>query len=71
MKKPPVGIERPLGFLWGFGANLRKKSGSEWFGKVVGFYSTELTPEGYAIESAVHRGSTQIYPVNALEEYEP
>jgi R67 dihydrofolate reductase len=46
---------------------VRKKSGSEWAGLVVGWYSTKLTPEGYAVESEVHAGSVQIYPVGALE----
>ena len=50
-----------------FGSLVRKKSGSEWQGEVVGFYSTTLTPEGYAVESETHAGSVQIYPVNALE----
>lgn len=34
---------------------------------VVGFYSTELTPDGYCVESATHKGSVQIYPAAALE----
>ena len=46
---------------------VRKISGSEWHGYVVGEYSTELTPEGYAVESAAHRGSVQTYPAAALE----
>lgn len=46
---------------------VRKKSGSEWQGTIVGWYSTELTPEGYAVESEYHKGSVQIYPANALE----
>lgn len=46
---------------------VRKKSGSEWVGHVVGEYSTELTPEGYAVESYWHKGSVQIYPAAALE----
>ena len=50
------------------GDRVTKKSGSEWSGVVVGFYSTSLTPEGYAVESACHAGSVQIYPVNALEK---
>ena len=54
-------------FKYKLGHYLRKKSGSQWEGKVVGFYSTDLTPEGYAIESSAHAGSVQIYPVNALE----
>lgn len=47
---------------------VTKKSGSRWTGKVVGFYSTELTPEGYAVESLTEVGSVQIYPVHALIE---
>lgn len=50
------------------GDSVRKKSGSEWQGEIVGFYSTELTPEGYAVESDSHAGSVQIYPVSALEK---
>lgn len=50
------------------GARLRKKSGSSWQGRVVGYYSTSLTPEGYAIESEREPGSVQIYPISALEE---
>jgi dihydrofolate reductase (trimethoprim resistance protein) len=46
---------------------VRKKSGSEWEGRVVGWYSTDLTPEGYAVESMIHKGSVQIYPAKALE----
>lgn len=49
------------------GDTVRKKSGSEWEGVVVGFYSTSLTPEGYAVESSSHEGSVQIYPTKALE----
>ena len=49
------------------GDRVKKKSGSQWQGEVVGFYSTTLTPEGYAVESETHKGSVQIYPVNALE----
>ena len=50
------------------GDYVRKKSGSEWEGVVVGWYSTTLTPEGYAIESSTHKGSVQIYPAAALEK---
>ena len=46
---------------------VRKIKGSEWQGKVVGTYSTGLTPEGYCVESEVHKGSVQIYPASALE----
>lgn len=63
-------IPTPEGFRWGFGTALKKKSGSNWYGKVTGFYSTEQTPEGYAVESWVHRGSVQFYPAQALEACE-
>lgn len=46
---------------------VRKRSGSAWQGRVVGEYSTVLTPEGYAVESDAHPGSVQIYPAKALE----
>jgi dihydrofolate reductase (trimethoprim resistance protein) len=46
---------------------VKKSTGSEWVGRVVGWYSTEQTPEGYAVESEAHKGSVQIYPAKALE----
>jgi hypothetical protein len=49
------------------GDKVRKIKGSQWHGYVVGTYSTELTPEGYAVESSTERGSVQIYPASALE----
>ena len=49
------------------GDSVRKTKGSMWSGKVVGTYSTELTPEGYAVESFAEKGSVQIYPAAALE----
>lgn len=49
------------------GDRVRKTKGSRWQGKVVGTYSTSLTPEGYAVESETEIGSVQIYPVSALE----
>lgn len=52
---------------FGRGDTVRKSKGSQWSGKVVGFYSTDLTPEGYAVESATETGSVQIYPAAALE----
>ena len=47
--------------------HVRKTKGSQWQGRIVGTYSTELTPEGYAVESEAHPGSVQIYPASALE----
>lgn len=49
------------------GDKVFKPKGSEWRGKVVGLYSTELTEEGYCVESDTHKGSVQIYPAAALE----
>lgn len=49
------------------GERVRKKSGAAWQGHIVGWYSTKLTHEGYAVESEAHPGSVQIYPVAALE----
>lgn len=49
------------------GDRVRKLSGSEWKGRIVGEYSTSLTPEGYAVESDTEKGSVQIYPVGELE----
>ncbi|OWV62531.1 hypothetical protein ATY75_11940 [Rhizobium sp. N122] len=48
------------------GDRVSKKSGSSWNGRVVGFYSTELTPVGYCVESERETGSVQIYPEAAL-----
>ncbi len=55
---------------WGrfrLGDHVRKVRGSQWQGRVVGFYSTKLTPDGYCVESDAHAGSVQIYPDAALE----
>jgi hypothetical protein len=57
---------------WTFrlGDRVTKTKGSSWTGRVVGFYSTTLTPEGYAVESENERGSVQIYPRPALRARE-
>ncbi len=52
---------------FGLQDRVRKKSGAAWQGLFVGWYSTKLTPEGYAVESEAHPCSVQIYPVGALE----
>ena len=57
----------PFPATFGLGDRVRKKSGAAWQGRIVGWYSTQLTPEGYAVESEAHPGSVQIYPVAALE----
>lgn len=53
------------------GDAVKKTKGSQWHGRVVGWYSTNLTPEGYAVESATEQGSVQIYPAAALEAWDP
>ena len=50
------------------GDQVAKIRGSSWHGRIVGWYSTSLTPEGYAVESDHEPGSVQIYPAAALEQ---
>ena len=57
---------RPKPGAFHIGDLVKKVSGSAWEGRIVGTYSTALTPEGYAVESASHPGSVQIYPAKAL-----
>ena len=54
-----------------WGDLVEKKSGSEWSGRIVGFYTTETTLVGYAVESEHHKGSVQIWPEAALIPKEP
>ncbi len=53
---------------WTFklGDKVKKISGSEWSGRVVGFYNTDQTKEGYCIESDKHKNTVQLYPLKAL-----
>jgi dihydrofolate reductase (trimethoprim resistance protein) len=60
-------LQPPMSATFRLGERVRKKSGAAWQGHIVGWYSTKLTPEGYAVESEAHPGSVQIYPVAALE----
>lgn len=60
-------MPHPCGWRWDLGTRVRKVKGSSWQGRIVGFYATDLTPEGYAVESEREPGSVQIYPVSALE----
>ena len=57
---------RPKPGAFRLGDLVKKVSGSAWEGRIVGTYITALTPEGYAVESASHPGSVQIYPAKAL-----
>ena len=60
-------IRMPLK-VFSLGDHVHKIKGAQWRGRVVGFYSTKLTPEGYAVESDTEKGSVQIYPAAALEK---
>lgn len=51
---------------WPLGTRVTKTKGSSWTGRVVGYYSTSMTPVGYAVESENEPGSVQIYPLAAL-----
>jgi hypothetical protein len=51
---------------WPIGTTVFKTQGSSWHGKVVGYYSTVLTPDGYCVESDREPGSVHIYPRSAL-----
>jgi R67 dihydrofolate reductase len=53
------------------GDPVRKLQGSNWHGKIVGFYSTENNPEGYVVESVYERGSVQAWPSAALVSWTP
>ena len=59
-------VDKKIG-KFALGDRVKKKSGSEWQGYIVGWYSTGLTKTGYAVESESHLGSVQIYPESALE----
>lgn len=54
------------GRKFAIGDRVTKIKGSSWTGRIVGFYSTALTPVGYCVESETERGSVQIYPEAAL-----
>lgn len=62
-------MDSPLNARWPLGAKVRKKRGSSWRGTVCGFYSTEHTPIGYAVDSAFEPGSVQVWPEAALEDW--
>lgn len=60
-----AGMKRPN--VWPLGTRVRKIKGSSWQGPIVGYYSTNLTPDGYCVESEREPGSVQIYPAAALK----
>lgn len=53
-----------------FGDKVQKKGSASWRGTVVGWYRTELTALGYAVESSFEPGPVQIYPESALLPWE-
>lgn len=55
---------------WQMGALVQKARGGWWRGRVVGYYSTAVTPIGYCVESAFEPGSVQIYPEGALKDWD-
>lgn len=59
----------PMASKFNIGDQVYKPRGAHWSGVVVGTYSTDLTPEGYCVESENEPGSVQIYPAAALAHY--
>lgn len=63
---------------WGYrrnfplGTKVRKVSGPEWNGHVVGYYSSTLTPEGLVIECDVPGARHQVHvePAKRMERAE-
>jgi hypothetical protein len=51
------------------GCEVRKKSGPEWQGKVVGYYSSSFTPEGLVIECIADgaKGQVHVEPAKRME----
>ena len=51
------------------GTRVRKASGPEWRGVVVGYYSSTYTPEGLVIECTAEgaRGQVHVEPANRME----
>ncbi|MDT8328446.1 MAG: hypothetical protein RQ750_13865 [Roseovarius sp.] len=55
---------------WSIGDLVQKRQRSKWRGRVVGFYSTAETPEGYNVESLFEPGSCQLWPLAALDDWD-
>ncbi len=65
--KSTAPAELSMGRKFAVGDRVRKRSGSWWEGRIVGFYSTEQTPIGYNVQlDTVLNGPVQIYPETAL-----
>lgn len=63
---PGSPIYPPTHTVFKHGDVVQKRSGASWRGRVVGWYSTAMNNEGYAVESMHEPGSVQIYPASAL-----
>lgn len=62
-------LEWPPHAKFEMGDLVAKRKGSVWRGRVVGWYSSSLTPIGYCVESWHEPGSVQLYPEAALEDW--
>lgn len=54
------------------GAKVRKISGPQWRGVVVGYYSSSYTPEGLVIECTAEgaRGQVHVEPSKRMARYD-
>lgn len=68
--QPPGNPEWPADAMFQMGALVHKKGRASWRGRIVGWYRTERTALGFAVESAFEPGSVQIYPQTALVPWE-
>jgi hypothetical protein len=55
--------------LFPLGCAVRKISGPEWQGVIVGYYSSSFTPEGLVIECTAEgaRGQVHVEPAKRME----
>ena len=63
-------LDWPNDAAFQLGDLVQKKGRASWRGRVVGWYRTDLTALGFAVESDFEPGSVQIYPQTALEPRE-
>ncbi len=71
MSDIPAGVDGIITATIAFplGCAVRKKSGPEWHGKVVGYYSSSFTHEGLVIECTAEgaRGQVHVEPAKRME----
>ncbi len=57
---------------WAPGTRVTKIRGkASWTGRIVGYYSTAITPEGYCVESENEPGSVHVLARDQLAEAPP